>query len=87
MKIGTLETDSPLSLAPMVGVTDAPFRRLAKEFGCGLVFTEMVSAEGLLRNGKTLLGIGEDDPPVSVQLFGSIPEVLAEAAGMAEATK
>ena len=85
MKIGTLTTDSPLVLAPMVGITDAPFRRLAKEFGCGLGFTEMISAEGLLRNGKTLLGIGEDDPPVSVQLFGSIPEVLAEAAGMAEA--
>ena len=80
-----MTTDSPLMLAPMVGVTDAPFRRLAKEFGCGLVFTEMISAEGLLRKGETLLGIGEDAPPVSVQLFGSIAEVLAEAAGMAEA--
>lgn len=85
MKIGTLTTDSPLLLAPMVGVTDAPFRRLATEFGCGLVFTEMVSAEGLLRNGEAVMGIGKDDPPVSAQLFGSNPEVLAEAAGLAEA--
>ncbi len=85
MKIGTLKTDSPLVLAPMVGITDVPFRQLAKEFGCGLVFTEMISADGLLRNGETLLEIGEDSPPASVQLFGSSPEVLAEAAGMAEA--
>lgn len=85
MKIGTLETESPLVLAPMVGITDAPFRQLAKEFGCGLVFTEMISADGLLRNEETWLGIGGNGPPASVQLFGSAPEVLAEAAGIAEA--
>ncbi len=85
MKIGTLVTESALVLAPMVGITDAPFRQLAREFGCGLVFTEMISADGLLRKEETLLGIGRDGPAASVQLFGSTPEVLAEAAGMAEA--
>jgi len=69
----------------MSGITDFPFRRLAKEYGCGLVFTEMVSAEGLLRKGKSFLKIGGDEHPVAVQLFGSKPEVLAEAAKMAEA--
>jgi tRNA-dihydrouridine synthase B len=85
MRLGPLHIKNALILAPMAGITDAPFRRLAKEFGCGLVFTEMISADGLLRNGEMLLGIGEDNPPASVQLFGSTPEVLAEAAGMAEA--
>ena len=53
--------------------------------GCGLVFTEMVSAEGLIRKGEAFLKIKKDEHPVSVQLFGSNPEVLAEAAQMAEA--
>ena len=44
MKLGTLQIDHPLFLAPLSGITDYPFRKLAREFGCGLVFTEMVSA-------------------------------------------
>ena len=68
----------------MSGITDYPFRRLAREMGCGLTFTGLVSAEGLLRKGRSLLAIGEDEHPVSVQLFGSKPEVIAEAAVMAE---
>ena len=48
MKLGNLQLSSNLILAPMSGITDYPFRRLAKEMGCSLVFTEMVSAEGLL---------------------------------------
>jgi tRNA-dihydrouridine synthase B len=85
MKLGNLQLSSNLVLAPMSGITDHPFRRLAKENGCGLVFTEMVSAEGLLRKGASFLRIEEDEHPISVQLFGSKPEVLAEAAKMAEA--
>ena len=77
--------DHPLFLAPLSGITDYPFRKLAREFGCGLVFTEMVSAEGLLRKGKPLLKMGEDEHPVSAQLSGSTPEALARAAEMAEA--
>jgi tRNA-dihydrouridine synthase B len=84
MRLGNLQLDYPLVLAPMSGITDYPFRRIAKEHGCSLVFTEMISAEGLLRKGKSLLKIGEDEHPVSVQLFGSNPEILAEAAQMAE---
>jgi nifR3 family TIM-barrel protein len=85
MRIGNLHLKIFLFLAPMSGITDYPFRRLAKEKGCGLAFTEMVSAEGLLRKKESFLKIGVDEHPVGVQLFGSNPEVLAEAAGMAEA--
>ena len=84
MKLGNLQLVGNLVLAPMAGITDYPFRRMAKEYGCSLVFTEMISAEGLLRKGKSILRIGEDEHPVSVQLFGSNPETLAEAAWMAE---
>ena len=84
MKIGSLRLDHSLLLAPLSGITDYPFRKLAQEFGCGLVFTEMVSAEGLIRKGPSLLKMGEDEHPVSVQLAGSSPEALARAAEMAE---
>lgn len=84
MKLGDLQVNSNLILAPLSGISDYPFRRIAKEYGCGLVVTEMVSAEGLLRKGRSFLKIGEDEHPVSVQLFGSDPEVLAEAGQMAE---
>lgn len=85
MRLGNLSLNSNLVLAPMSGITDYPFRQLAREMGCGLVFTEMVSAEGLIRRGEAFLKIKKDEHPVSVQLFGSDPEVLAEAAGIAEA--
>jgi nifR3 family TIM-barrel protein len=84
MKLGNLQLNPPLVLAPMSGITDYPLRLIVKEHGCSLVFTEMISAEGLLRKGKLLFKIGEDEHPVSVQLFGSNPEILAEAAQMAE---
>lgn len=84
MKLGSLQFDHPLILAPLSGITDYPFRQLIKEMGCDLVFTEMVSAEGLIRKREAFLTIEKGDHPISVQLFGSNPEVLAEAAGMAE---
>ena len=84
MRLGNLQFDHPIFLAPMSGISDYPFRRIAKEHGCSLVFTEMVSAEGLLRKGESFLRIGENEHPVSVQLFGSKPGILAEAAQMAE---
>jgi tRNA-dihydrouridine synthase B len=84
MRLGNLQIDPPLFMAPMSGITDYPFRQLAREMGCGLVFTEMVSAEGLIRKGEAFLKIKKDEHPISVQLFGSNPEVLAEAALMAE---
>src|SRR4030065_2900495 len=84
MKLGNLHFDHPVFLAPMSGITDYPFRQIAKEHGCSLAFTEMVSADVLLRKGKSFLRIGEGEHPVSIQLFGSNPEILAEAAQMAE---
>ena len=84
MNIGNLQLNRPLILAPMAGISDYPFRRMALEKGCGLAFTGMVSAEGLLRKGESFLKIERDEHPVSVQLFGSAPEVLAEAAAMVE---
>jgi len=68
----------------MSGITDYPFRRLVREMGCNLAFTEMMSAEGLLRKGRSFLRIEKDEHPVSVQLFGSDPNILTEAAQMAE---
>lgn len=85
MRLGNLQLNHNLVLAPMAGITDYPFRQLAREMGCGLTFTEMVSAEGLLRKGESFLKMVEGEHPVSVQLFGSKPEVLAEAAAKAEA--
>jgi tRNA-dihydrouridine synthase B len=84
MRLGKLQFDPPVFLAPMSGITDYPFRQIAREHGCSLVFTEMVSADGLLRKGRSFLRIGEGEHPVSVQLFGSNPEILAEAARSAE---
>lgn len=84
MKLGSLPLSGNLFLAPLSGISDYPFRHIAKEHGCSLVFTEMVSAEGLLRKGESFLRIGPDEHPVSVQLFGSNPEIMAEAARMAE---
>jgi nifR3 family TIM-barrel protein len=68
----------------MAGFTDAPFRRLVKEMGCSLVFTEMISADGLARKRESLLKLDEDEHPVAVQIFGSNPDIMAEAAGIAE---
>jgi tRNA-dihydrouridine synthase B len=84
MRLGNLQLNHFLVLAPMSGITDYPFRRIAMEKGCGLTFTGMVSAEGLLRKGKSFLRIEKDEHPISVQLFGSNPEVLANAAIEAE---
>ena len=84
MRLGNLQLENGLWLAPMAGITDYPFRRIAKEKGCSLTFTGMISAEGLLRKGVSILRMGDDEHPVSVQIFGSDPETLAEAAQVAE---
>jgi tRNA-dihydrouridine synthase B len=76
---------APLFMAPMSGITDVPFRLLALENGCSLVFTEMVSAEGFLRKDELFLQVGKEEHPLCVQLFGAVPEVLARAAEKVEA--
>ena len=83
MKIGSLTIRHPYVLAPMAGVTDLPFRLLCKEQGAGLLCMEMVSAKALQyknRNTEALLAIHPEEYPVSLQLFGSEPEVISEQA-------
>lgn len=83
MKIGNVVLENPVILAPMAGVTDLPFRILCKEQGCGLVYTEMVSAKGILYNNKNtdfLLKVDPREHPVSLQLFGSDPDIMADMA-------
>lgn len=83
MQIGNIKLDNPVILAPMAGVTDLPFRLLAKEMGCGLVYSEMVSDKGLLyENCQTLhmLQIDDRERPMAMQIFGSDPESMAKAA-------
>ena len=83
MKIGNLELENNVFLAPMAGVTDLPFRLLCKEMGCGLVYSEMVSAKGILyenKNTTELLRVAAEERPAAVQLFGSDPEILGAMA-------
>lgn len=89
MKIGNIELSSPLVLAPMAGVTDLPFRVICRRYGCGMTVSEMVSAKGLIyKNVKTteMLRIDSAERPTAIQLFGSVPSELAEAAKMVEAS-
>ena len=87
LKIGNVTLDNNLILAPMAGVTDLPFRFLCREQGCGMAVTEMVSAKAILyknRNTKELLRVAEGEGPVSLQLFGSDPEIMADIAAQVE---
>src|SRR5690349_18888578 len=88
MKIGTVTLSSPLAIAPMAGMTDTAFRRLVKrQGGCGLVVTEMVSSEGLVRGIDRTLEYAEytqEERPISIQIFGGDPEKMAEAAQIVE---
>lgn len=88
MRIGPYTLVSPVYVAPMAGVTDAPFRKIAREFGAGLACTEMISSEALVRQHREtsrLMDLGWDERPVSVQLMGGDPQVMAQAARLAEA--
>ena len=85
LQIGSLCIEHPVILAPMAGVTDLPFRVLCRRQGCGLVCTEMVSAKAITYKNKNTFFLMETVPeerPVSLQLFGSDPEIMAEAAKM-----
>ncbi|HKW00411.1 MAG TPA: tRNA dihydrouridine synthase DusB [Vicinamibacterales bacterium] len=88
MKIGTVDLAHPVALAPMAGMTDTAFRRLVKRMGgCGLVVSEMVSSEGLVRGIDRTLEYAEyteEERPVSIQIFGGDPHVMAEAARVVE---
>ncbi len=87
LKIGNVELSNPYILAPMAGVTDLPFRLLCKEQGAGLLCMEMVSAKAIQYNNKNtraLLEIHPEEEPVSLQLFGSDPDVISEIAKQIE---
>lgn len=83
--IGPVTLDNPVILAPMSGVTDMPFRRLVKRMGCGLVVSEMIASQAMVRANKQTMKMASncaDEHPMSVQLAGCEPEVMAEAARM-----
>jgi tRNA-dihydrouridine synthase B len=88
MRIGSVNLLSPFAVAPMAGMTDTAFRRLVKRHGgCGLVVTEMVSSEGLVRGiGRTLeyAEYTEEERPISIQIFGGDPDNMATAARIVE---
>ena len=80
LKIGSIELNTNVVLAPMAGVTDITYRTICKEMGAGLVYTEMISAKGLYyRDTKTadLMKINEKNRPVSMQIFGSDPDIMS----------
>ena len=88
MKVGNVDLVPPVAMAPMAGMTDSAFRRLVKRrSGCGLVVTEMVSSEGLVRGIDRTLEYAEyteEERPVSIQIFGGDPDKMAEAARIVE---
>ena len=82
MEIGRISVDPPVVLAPMAGVTNAPFRRLCREYGAGLYVSEMIGARGLVERNEKTLALAEfapDESPRSIQLYGTDPGSLGEA--------
>ncbi len=87
MKIGHVEVDQGILLAPMEDVTDPPFRRVCHRLGADIVYTEFISCEGLIRDARRSmhkLKIYEDERPVAIQIFGGREEAMAESARIAE---
>ncbi|MFQ5458264.1 MAG: tRNA dihydrouridine synthase DusB [Myxococcota bacterium] len=88
LRIGALRLERPLALAPMAGVTNLPFRLLAKEQGVGLVCSETLSARGIVAGGEKthkMASRAYEEGPMAAQIFGCDPDILAEAAGILEA--
>jgi tRNA-dihydrouridine synthase B len=83
INLGKLRIEEPVILAPMSGVTDLPFRRLVKSYGAGLVVSEMIASEAMIRESRRSLAMAKTEPeeqPMAVQLAGCEPDVMAEAA-------
>lgn len=81
MKIGNIETESNVFLAPMAGITDLPFRKICRSYGAGMVYSEMISAKGLYYNDKKtaeLMRIDDNERPCAIQIFGSDADIMAE---------
>ncbi|MFT5875389.1 MAG: tRNA-dihydrouridine synthase B [Clostridium sp.] len=82
MQISNIHFENNVFLAPMAGITDIAFRGLCKELGCGLLYTEMVSAKGLYygsSNTEALMQISDKEKPVAIQIFGNDPKIMASA--------
>jgi len=89
MHIGNLTLENNVILAPLAGITNLPFRLLAKEAGCGMVCSEMISSHGLVyKSEKTfkMLDSSPEEKPLSIQLFGAKPDIMAEAAAIVESS-
>ena len=87
MKIDTITLDNKTVLAPLAGITNLPFRLMAKDAGCGLVYSEMISSNGLVYGSKKtvqLLDTVPEEKPLAVQIFGSDPDMISEAAAIVE---
>src|SRR5262245_23781085 len=87
IQIGPIHLEAPVILAPMSGVTDMPFRRLVKESGAGLVVSEMIASQAMIRESRQTMLMAKNSPeefPMAVQLAGCEPEVMAEAARLNE---
>ena len=89
MNIGNVRVDNPTVLAPLAGITNLPLRLLAKEAGCGLVCSEMISSNGLVHQSEKthrLMDSPPEEKPFSVQIFGADPGIMAEAAQIVAAS-
>jgi tRNA-dihydrouridine synthase B len=89
MNIGSVALSENTLLAPLAGITNLPFRLMIKEFGCGMVCSEMISANGLVYGSQKTIDMLRSSPeekPVSVQLFGAVPSIMADAAQIVEAS-
>ena len=87
IKVGPVEIEDPVILAPMSGVTDLPFRRLVSRYGAGLVVSEMIASEAMIRETRRSMQMAsrsDEERPMSVQLAGCEPRVMGEAAKMNE---
>jgi tRNA-dihydrouridine synthase B len=87
LKIGNISINGPFVLGPMAGVTDLPFRVLCVEQGCSMAYTEMISAKAVIMhnsNTEQMMHVAENERPTSLQLFGSDPDEIAEAAEIIE---
>ena len=87
LKIGDVELENNILLAPMAGITDLPFRKIAKKYGVGLVYTEMVSSKAIFygdEKTKKLLNMEDEKRPIAVQIFGSDVESMVYAAKYVE---
>lgn len=86
-KIGNITFDNPFFLAPLAGVTDEAMRIICKNYGAAMMYTEMISAKGLFygdRKSKDMINISEIEKPVGIQMFGSVPDIMAEAVKILE---